>query len=232
MVEAMHRMCAVCRSRAQRKYHGSPARDWLLLAIPRGPGDRDTITNYNRYRKEFSVHETPIDSSMKSTITHSMFCFLALIGSALAQAEPAEQFDAADFAKVEKIDIHFHLHSADTKFMELAKRDRFSILNIATQSAPADVMREKHRTIFLQHAAHPDRVAPVSSFSMDGWDDDDWQQKTIQFLDDTFEKGAVGVKVWKNIGMVFRDKTGKLVMIDNASAGSRYSITFSNAASS
>ena len=40
-----------------------------------------------------------------------------------------------------------------------------------------DFILEKHRTIFLQHAAHPRRVAPVSSFSMDGWDDPDWQRR-------------------------------------------------------
>ena len=130
-------------------------------------------------------------------------------------AEEENRFTAEDFTKVEKIDIHFHLHSDDTKFIQLAKRDRFSILNIATHSAPADVMREKHRTIFLQYEAHPDRVAPVSSFSMEGWDESDWQRKTIRFLDETFAKGARGVKVWKNIGMVFRDKRGELVMIDD-----------------
>lgn len=126
-----------------------------------------------------------------------------------------DRFEVDDFAKVEKIDIHFHLHIDDARFMELAAKDRFCILNIATQSAPAEVMRVKHRTIFAQYKAHPDRVAPVSSFSMDGWDDADWQRKTIAFLDDTFAQGAVGVKVWKNIGMEFRDRENKLVMIDH-----------------
>ena len=130
-------------------------------------------------------------------------------------AKVNDRFSVGDFSKLEKIDIHFHLHSDDTRFMELAAKDRFSILNIATQSARADVMREKHRTIFAQQKAHPNRVAPVSSFSMEGWDEDDWPEKTKAFLDETFEKGAVGVKVWKNIGMVFRNKSGELVMIDD-----------------
>ena len=50
---------------------------------------------------------------------------------------------------------------------------------------------------------------------MEGWDDDDWPQRTIQYLDAAFERGAVGVKVWKNIGMEFRDSNGDLIMIDN-----------------
>ena len=137
------------------------------------------------------------------------------LGGVTAAGDDHSRFAVEDFAKIEKIDIHFHLHTEDTKFVELAKRDRFSLLNIATQSAPADVMRQKHRTIFQLYQAHPDRVAPVSSFSMEGWDEPEWQEKTIQFLDETFAKGAVGVKVWKNIGMVVRDKQGELVMIDH-----------------
>lgn len=150
------------------------------------------------------------------TYLSCLMCLLWMVDQNVGlRAETREHFDAADFAAVEKIDIHFHLHSDDVRFMELAARDRFRILNIATQSAPADVMREKHRTIFLQYRAHPDRVAPVSSFAMTGWEDADWHDRTIRFLDQTFEQGAVGVKVWKNIGMSFRDRQGKLVMIDD-----------------
>ncbi len=127
----------------------------------------------------------------------------------------SERFSVEDFTTIEKIDIHFHLHSENTDFVRLARHDRFSFLNIATQSAGPEVMKQKHRTVFLQYRANPDRVAPVSSFSMDGWDGPDWQQKTIAFLDKTFDEGAVGVKVWKNIGMVARDQHGELIMIDD-----------------
>lgn len=127
----------------------------------------------------------------------------------------SNRFSMGDFATVEKIDIHFHLHSENTDFVAMARRDRFSFLNIATPSAGPEVMAQKHRTVFLQFQANPDRVAPVSSFSTDGWDDPDWQQQTIRFLNETFAKGAVGVKVWKNIGMVDRDRHGQLIMIDD-----------------
>ena len=140
---------------------------------------------------------------------------VAIIASSKFGVAQDDRFSADDFTKVEKIDIHFHLHIDNPEFMKLVERDRFSILNIATQSSSADVMQEKHRTMFAQFRWHPSRVAPVSSFSMEGWDEPDWQQKTTRFLDDTFAQGAVGVKVWKNIGMVARDKDGQLIMIDD-----------------
>jgi predicted TIM-barrel fold metal-dependent hydrolase len=73
----------------------------------------------------------------------------------------------------------------------------------------------RHETVFAQLEAHPDRVIAVSSFPMDGWDDADWHERTIHYLDETLERGAVAVKIWKNIGMEFRDGEGHMVMIDD-----------------
>ena len=140
---------------------------------------------------------------------------VAVSTSATLSHGEERRFAVEDFAAVEKIDIHFHLHTDDPGFIALARRDRFRLLNIATQSSPADEMREKHRTMFAQYRAHPSHTAPVSSFSMDGWDLPDWQRRTIGFLDTTFSQGAVGVKVWKNIGMVARNQQGELIMIDD-----------------
>ena len=142
-------------------------------------------------------------------------CALSCTWLTATRAQESQQFSLDDFATIEKIDIHFHLHSDSTDFVRLARRDRFRFLNIATQSADSETMKQKHSTIFLQYQANPDRIAPVSSFSMDDWDNADWTETTIRFLDRTFEKGAVGVKVWKNIGMVARNKDGRLIMIDD-----------------
>ena len=121
-----------------------------------------------------------------------------------------------DYEQIDKIDIHAHIHTENTDFVALSKRDRFRFLNMAVWSNkdPA-VNLEKHRTTFLQYVADPTRTAPVSSFPVENWDDPDWVEQTIAYLDKTFEQGAVGVKVWKNIGMVLRDQSGKLVMIDD-----------------
>lgn len=150
-----------------------------------------------------------------SALFQIVFVLMTVGCSDVTQNELAATFTVEEFATIEKIDIHFHLHSANTDFVAMARRDRFSFLNIATQSSGPAIMKQKHDTNYLQYRANPDRVALVTSFSMDGWDDEDWLGRTIRFLDEHFEKGAVGVKVWKNIGMVVRDKDGKLVMVDD-----------------
>jgi predicted TIM-barrel fold metal-dependent hydrolase len=52
-------------------------------------------------------------------------------------------------------------------------------------------------------------------FSLEGWGDKNWQEEIIAGLKESFEKGAIGVKVWKNIGMVEKGKEGNFIMIDN-----------------
>ncbi|MCH8216063.1 MAG: amidohydrolase family protein [Planctomycetes bacterium] len=133
----------------------------------------------------------------------------------LQRNRPAESFTTEDYYRVDKIDVHAHIRTEDPRFVELAKRDRFRFVNIVTDSSGQEELRRRHFTAFAQLKAHPDRVIVASTFPMAGWDEPDWQEKTIRFLDETFAKGAVAVKVWKNIGMVFRDKDGKLVMIDD-----------------
>ena len=58
---------------------------------------------------------------------------------------------------------------------------------------------------------------------MEGWDDSGWHEKTIKYIENTINAGSCAVKVWKNIGMDFRDKSGKLVVIDDPKFDSIFS---------
>ena len=143
-------------------------------------------------------------------------CALMAVPALKAGAgDDAARFSMDDYYSVEKIDAHFHLRTRDTGFVTLAEEDKFRFLNIAVHSNSSIEMEFRLRTTFIQRDAHPDRVVAASAFPMAGWDSPDWQKKTIAHLDDTIAKGARAVKVWKNIGMDFRDTKGQLVMIDD-----------------
>jgi Amidohydrolase len=126
-----------------------------------------------------------------------------------------ETFTMADFASVDKIDIHVHINTSDTALIDQAAADHFRLLTINVDYPDFPPLAEQRRVAHLLVAAHPDRVAYAAAFSMQGWDDPAWQQGVIRELDSEFAHGAVGVKVWKNVGMGFRDAKGKLVMIDD-----------------
>ena len=64
--------------------------------------------------------------------------------------------------------------------------------------------------------AYPERVAFAATFDAQGSDRPEWLAKTRQQLDAALAAGAVAVKVWKDIGMQWRDPDGHVVMIDDA----------------
>ena len=128
-----------------------------------------------------------------------------------------QYYSIGDYPDVEKIDTHIHIFTASDDFMELAKENNFKVIDVALdpQNTWAEVRRE-FRYCLEQKKHHPSSVEIVTSFSMEGWDEPDWLGKTMAWLDSSINNGAIGMKVWKNIGMVYRDKKGKLIMIDDA----------------
>jgi len=116
------------------------------------------------------------------------------------------------FHALKKIDTHVHIRYAGKEFLQKAVQDNFRVITIAVDKYDLTMQRDFMK---LQKNNFPDETGYVTSFPMQDWDEPDWQEKTIAVLKKEFEQGAIGVKVWKNIGMVFKDKNGQFVMINN-----------------
>jgi predicted TIM-barrel fold metal-dependent hydrolase len=65
------------------------------------------------------------------------------------------------------------------------------------------------------HRATKGRVAWASSFDARGFEGRDFASRVTASLAETFDQGAVAVKIWKNIGMGIRSKSGEYVLPDN-----------------
>jgi predicted TIM-barrel fold metal-dependent hydrolase len=150
------------------------------------------------------------------------FIPLAIIGILLAghvgiscKNSKEEYLTEAEYKKMDKIDIHCHLNTKRPAFMEQAADDNFRILTINTDAPIGVTIQEQEDIALYQIQKYPDRLAYLTTFSIEGWDEKNWQDKTIARLNESFEMGAIGVKVWKNIGMVEQDQDGRFIMIDD-----------------
>jgi len=121
-----------------------------------------------------------------------------------------------DFASVEKIDAHYHIYTAENNSVEQAQNDNFKLFAINTYSGGCERVVEDHRWLKAARDNHPDVVAYSATFCLDGWDEPAWTANTISWIDQCLADGANSVKVWKNIGMEFRNKDSVLIMIDDA----------------
>lgn len=120
-----------------------------------------------------------------------------------------------DFAKVPKTDAHYHVYSAKNSSVEQAQKANFRLLAINTFSEGCERVQSVHTNSKQLKLEFPEVFDYTTTFCLDDWNDSLWVENTIAWLDSCIADGAVAVKVWKNIGMEFRDKDSVLIMIDD-----------------
>lgn len=125
-------------------------------------------------------------------------------------------YSTNDFSEISKIDAHVHIDGSETFMEEQAKKLNFHLLTINTDVGKDEASIYQQESIALEHKKKfPETVDYLSAFTLDQWDSADFAERTISHLDSTFERGAIGVKIWKNIGMVYRDTDSSFVMANH-----------------
>lgn len=149
-------------------------------------------------------------NNLKNTI---LLIFLVFAG---CKTNEDAYYAESDYDEVEKADVHIHIFSERNDFMDVAARENFKAVSVAldADNEMAEVRRQ-FRYCLHQKKNNPETVEIITAFSMEGWDEPDWLDRNLAWLDSSINNGAIAVKIWKNIGMSFRDKDSALVMIDD-----------------
>lgn len=139
-------------------------------------------------------------------------CCIAVIWSSCSKES---YYTLEDFSAVKKIDTHTHPNTKNTALVELAKEDNFIILAVNVDAPHYPSLDDQRQFAITQKNAGPENVDFLITFSLADWNSPDWEKQTIARLKDGFDKGALGSKLWKNIGMVYKDSAGNFIMVDN-----------------
>jgi hypothetical protein len=127
-----------------------------------------------------------------------------------------DRYSMKDFGKVPKIDVHAHINTEATWMIDEARKNNFRLMVMAVDVVPDYPPIPDQLRVRIKHFRnHPDVFIFSTTFSLDGWDESGWADRVISQLEKDFDNGAVGVKVWKNIGMEAQDKAGNLIMLDD-----------------
>jgi predicted TIM-barrel fold metal-dependent hydrolase len=140
---------------------------------------------------------------------------LGLIGGVAVAAEVATYSDS-DFSRVEKIDTHVHLHGALPQFMKRARADGFRLLTINVNYSTFPPLPRQRSDALALKDEYPERVAFAATFDASDSKQPGWLDRVEHQLKKDLAHGALGVKVWKDIGMQQRDPDGGAVMVDDA----------------
>jgi hypothetical protein len=116
-----------------------------------------------------------------------------------------------------KVDSHIHINSDKGYFEELAIKDNFILITLGVDHGDSAHIRSQQENATFSANKYKGRVFYGSTFLFDtaGWRSPDWSKKIISNLDNDLSGGGITVKIWKNIGMTVRDRSGKFIMADD-----------------
>jgi predicted TIM-barrel fold metal-dependent hydrolase len=138
----------------------------------------------------------------------------AAAGEAGAQP-PAPYYGRADFRRIEKVDAHMHVHGRADRLVAQAIHDHVHILTINVDYGDFPPVPEQLRAAASLRRRYPGRVAFAGTFTVADFNTPAWPASALAQIDEARAQGAVGIKIWKNIGMTLRDASGRYVMPDD-----------------
>ena len=150
---------------------------------------------------------------MKKMLFSIALIILIIYGNACNKGYYSE----ADFKKVLKVDTHVHIVTEKGFFEEQAAEDNFALITINVDHSKKELLDLQLDRALKSVRKHPGRVFYEPSFFFDttAWGTTRWSDNVIAYLEKSIVEGAVGVKIWKNIGMTVRDRNGKFIMADD-----------------
>ncbi len=126
-------------------------------------------------------------------------------------------YSEKDFGSLTKIDSHVHINGNTGYFEEVAAEDNFILITLGVDNGDSANISRQHESAELSVEKHPGRVfyGPTFLFDTAGWGNPEWSRKIIARLEKDLLQGGITVKIWKNIGMTVRDRSGRFIMADD-----------------
>jgi predicted TIM-barrel fold metal-dependent hydrolase len=116
------------------------------------------------------------------------------------------------------IDAHAHIFVINAEVRELLERFDLRIGNI-TVVDPYErgfgSWEPQHRMALEVMRGAEGRAPWISTFDPTDWESPGFAARVIPELEETFREGAIGVKIYKTIGMYLQSKSGRYVMPDD-----------------
>lgn len=120
-----------------------------------------------------------------------------------------------DFTKVVKIDAHIHINTFKKTVLEQAVQDNFIFISINVDGFSETSIEKQQEYSIKQCENYPDNHFYLTTFRVEGFEQPGWKDSVLKYLNESLATGAVGVKVWKNIGMGEKTFERKDIFVDD-----------------
>jgi predicted TIM-barrel fold metal-dependent hydrolase len=164
----------------------------------------------------------------------SVFCQQITIGDNKGSLT-FEEYDPKSTLVVEKnpttrakfpfIDVHNHQYSmgespenVEKLLIDMNKINMGILVNLSGRGWTSDVKKSTDLLVSNIKSAniHPKRFATFTNVDFNSINEPGWSERTAQLLEEDVKiRGAVGLKIYKNLGFSVKNKDGSLVRVDD-----------------
>ena len=116
---------------------------------------------------------------------------------------------------IKKFDAHFHVRGDAPYLRGILDDLNMKVITICTRGTNIERMNLQIDSAKEITRKHPRYYDWVTTFDLTRRNEPGWIAEVKEHLRDSFEHGALGVKVWKEIGMEIRNPAGEYIQIDD-----------------
>lgn len=119
-------------------------------------------------------------------------------------------------AKYPVVDIHSHTGpTPETIERLIAEMDAINLRVLVNLSGGADPANIKRQVDYIRSTPYADRFAVFANVNFDGADASGWAEKAVADLEGSVRNGAIGLKIYKSLGLTTRKADGSRLHVDD-----------------
>jgi predicted TIM-barrel fold metal-dependent hydrolase len=126
----------------------------------------------------------------------------------------------AEFTSLEPIDAHTHISQTGPAFVAMLGRLHMHVLDILyvddTDPDRASIVQQKRDALRFVDSS-PEHAQLCTTFDPFRFNNANFSKEAIDGLSRDYARGAVAVKIWKNVGMEIKKTSGQYLMVDDPS---------------
>ncbi|HSK09264.1 MAG TPA: amidohydrolase family protein [Vicinamibacterales bacterium] len=119
-------------------------------------------------------------------------------------------------AKFPVVDIHSHTGPTPATIEQLiAEMDALHLRVLVNLSGGSDPAAVKEKVDYIRSSPHPDRFRVFANVDWQGAGQPGWAERAVAGLEQSVRNGAIGLKVFKNLGLSVRMADGTRLQVDD-----------------
>jgi len=114
-----------------------------------------------------------------------------------------------------RIDAHIHFNANTPQSLAVLNQCDIKVLNICVAEDAHGKWRWQADQWAARTRENPKRFAWITSFDLPRFEDPHYVEAVRENLRKDFQNGAIGVKIWKNVGMEIKKPSGEWLLVDD-----------------